>query len=193
MEILEPYAARLEAQLRVVDARIDQMEAQARASNAKAEMDEISGLRARRDRLNEQLATARKELKDDWDAVRKRVGANWAEFRRDVTQRHSRFNAWDEARERRFIAHLDEAEAGLRESAAADAEVAADVRVGLKDARRELGEKAAAARQNYEAWREKRSDKKTQEKLDDAELELEEASYQYAAALEGAGQRATRR
>lgn len=184
MDTQEAYGARLEAQMRAADARLDQMEAQARARSARAEMDEISGLRARRDQIRQQLAAARKELHDDWEEVRRRVDANWIAFRRDVTESHSRLTAWDTARERSFIAHLDEAESALRESAAQDAEVAADVRIGIADAQKELRDKAAAARRSFDAWRERRTDETQQRNLEEAELELEEASNRYGAALE---------
>src|SRR5262245_28236513 len=140
----DAYAACLQAQMRVADARLDQMEAQARARNARAEMDEISGLRARRDKLRQQVEAAKKELGGDWDAVRSRVGSNWTDFRRDVTATHNRFTAWDAARERRFVAHLDEAESALKGSAAKDAEVGADARIDASEAQKELRDKVAA-------------------------------------------------
>jgi hypothetical protein len=183
MSTQEAYAARLEAQMRAADARLDQMEAQARARDARAEMNEISGLRARRDQIRQQIATAKKEVGNDWQALRLRVDTNWSDFRREVATSHSRFIAWDAARERRFIAHLDEAEAALRESGAKDAEVGADARVEATEAQRELRAKAATARQSYDAWREKKKDEKLQRKLDEAELELEEASNRYAASV----------
>ena len=191
MDTQEAYAARLEAQMRAADARLDQMEAQARARNARAEMDEISGLRARRDKVRQQVATAKSDLGGDWEAVRIRVETEWTEFRRSVSESYNRFNAWDDARERKFMAHLDEAEAALRESAGRDAAVAADARIDLAGAQQELRDKVAAARQSYDAWRGQRKDEKRQRDLDDAELELEEASNRYAAALEGARQRTT--
>jgi hypothetical protein len=187
MDTQQAYADRLEAQMRVADARLDQMEAQARARNAKAEMDEVSGLRARRDKIQQLVAAAKKEAGDDWQAFQSRVQANWADFRRDVAERNNRFNAWDDARERRFVAHLDEAEGALRESAGRDAAAGADARIDLAGAQQDLKDKVAAARQSYEAWRAKRNEKKSQENLANAELELEEASDQYAAALKGVG------
>ena len=183
MDTQQAYDARLEAQMRVADARLDQMEARARARGARAEMDEISGLRARRDQIRQQVAAAKKQVGDDWQVLRGRVNANWADFRRDVTERHNKYTAWDDARERNFIAQLDQAEGALRESAARDAESAANVRVGLSEAEQELRDKAAAARRSYDAWRQKRKDEKLQARLDEAELELEEASNQYAAAM----------
>src|SRR5262245_6752876 len=181
----QAYGARLEAQMRAADARLDQMEAQARARNARAEMDEISGLRARRDKIREQVAGAKKDLKGDWDAVRGRVDSNWTDFRRDVSASHRKLVGWDAAREKKLTAHLEEAGAFLREQGAKDAEVAADVRVELIAAREELREKEAATRKSFDAWRAKRADKTLQEKLDDAELELDEASNRLAAALKG--------
>ena len=189
MTVREAYAARLEAQIRAADARLDQMEAQARARNAKAEMDEISGLLARRNQIRQQLATAKKELGGDWEAMRRQLDSKWNEFRSSVAESHRRLVAWDDARERRLIAHLDEADGALRESAAQDAEVAADLRMEFAGAQQELRDKIAAARQRYDAWRERRKDEKLEERLDDAELELDEASNRYAAAIESLRQR----
>jgi hypothetical protein len=177
MKTQEAYVARLEAQMRAADARLDEMEASARAKNAQAEMNEISGLRARQDQIRQQVASAKTALRGDWDELRRRVDANWTGLRRDVADRHSKVTAWDDARERRFVAQLDEAEAALRESAARDAESAAKVRIGLGDAQQELREKAATARQSYDEWRQHKKDGKLRKQLDKAQLELEEASY----------------
>jgi hypothetical protein len=186
MSTQEAYAARLEAQMRTADARLDEMEAQARARNARAEMDEISGLRARRDKIRQQVAEAKQKAGDDWEGLRSRVEANWSELRRDVIQRHTKFTVWDEARERRFVAHLDEAEAALRESAAKDAAVAAEGRIGLAEAGDELRDKAARARTRFAAWRQRQQDARLQGELAEAEAELEDASEQYAMALKEA-------
>ena len=191
MATQDAYASRLQAQMRVTDARLDQMEAQARARNAKAEMDEISGLRARRDKLNQQVAATKKEFGNDWDKVRSKVGNSWAELRRDVSATHNRFTAWDTARERRFIAHMDEAEGALKESAAQDAKVAADVRIEASEAHKELSDKVGAAHQRYDAWRERQTDEARRTALDEAELELDEASNRYAAAVSDAAQHST--
>jgi len=193
MDTQEAYDARLEAQMRAADARIEQMEAQARARHAQAEMEEISGLRARRDQLREQLAVARKELGSNWEALRGRVDAGLSAFRRSVSESYNRFNAWDDARERRFNAHLDEAAGALRESGAKDAELAASLRAGLAEAQEELQNRVAAARSSYDAWRERRADAKLQAQLDESELELDEAANRYAAALERVSKRGAER
>ena len=107
MDTQEAYAARLQAQIRAADARLDEMEAEARAKNARADMNEISGLRERQNQIKQQLATAKTELQGDWSELRQRVDANWNDLRRDVAERHHKTTAWDDARERRFNAHLD--------------------------------------------------------------------------------------
>jgi hypothetical protein len=183
MQTQEAYAARLQAQMRVADARLDQMEASARARNSRAEMDEISGLRTRRDQIRQQLAKAKADLQDDWEGIRRQVDGNWADFRRDVADRHARFSRWDDAREREFVAHLDQAEGALRESAARDAESGANVRIGVSQAQQELRDKAKAARERFGAWRQNRRDEKLQKELNQSELELEEASNLYASEL----------
>src|SRR3954452_9861650 len=99
MNTQEAYVARVEAQMRAADARLDEMEFAARAKNAQAEMNEISGLRARQDQIRQQLATAKTDLQGDWGGFRQRVEDNWSDLRRDVSDRHSKVTAWDDARE----------------------------------------------------------------------------------------------
>lgn len=188
MDTQRAYADRMDARMRATDARLDQLTAAARARDAKAEMDEISGLRAMRDKVRQEVADARNAARDDAEAMRRQADADWGNFRRAVADAHSRYTAWDDARERRFDARLDQADAALRDSAAKDAEVAADARVGVAQAQDELRVKAAAARRSFDAWREKKADAARQRQLDDAELELEEASSTYMAALDAARQ-----
>jgi hypothetical protein len=193
MDTEKAYAERLQAQMRTADARLDEMEAAARARDARAEMDEISGLRAQRDRVRQHVSDARKKMSDDWQAIRREVDSEWTSVRSSIAQAHNKFTAWDSAREQRFNAHLDQADAALRRSAAQDAEVAADVNVQLAEARDDLKAKAGAARRSYDSWRERRKDEKLLGKLDDAELELDEAYARYTFALEDARAGAPRR
>jgi hypothetical protein len=183
MSMQEAYAARMDAQMRAADARLDQMEARARATNAKAEMDEVSGLRARRDKIQKQVAAAKKTARDDWESTRRRMDADWNDFRRDVADKHSQWVEWDDARERRLVAQLDEAEAALKASQAADLEVAADARVEINEAQQELRTSIAAAHESYDAWRSRKKAENLKRNLDDAEFELDQASNRYTAAL----------
>ena len=100
-----------------------------------------------------------------------------------MADRHARFGKWDDAREREFVAHLDQAEGALRESAARDAESGANVRIGVSQAQQELRDKAKVARERFDSWRQNRRDEKLQKELNQSELELEEASNLYASEL----------
>ena len=186
MDTQQAYSDRLDAQMRAADARLDQMEAAARARNARAEMDEISGLRTRRDRVRQQVAEAKRELRDDSDALRRRVDTDWSDFRQAIAVAHVRYVAWDAARERQFNARLDEVDAELRESAAELAQLAAEDRIDFAAAQDDLRNKASTARRKFDAWRERQSDQRAQRELDDAELDLVEASDRYASARETA-------
>lgn len=184
MDTEKAYGERLQAQMRTADARLDELEAAARARNARAEMDEISGLRAQRDRVREHLTDARKKASDDWHAVRVEVETEWTGLRRSIADAHNKFAAWDSAREQRLDAHLDQADAALRKSVAEDAEVVADANVQVAEARDELKAKTASAHRDFDAWRERRTDEKLLGKLGDSELELDEAYARYTVALE---------
>lgn len=184
MDIQQAKSARLDAQMRAADARLDQMEAQARAQDARDQMDEISGLRARRDQVRQQVAAVKADVRAERETIREGAVEAWNVFRRSLNDSYSKFVAWDAARERRLAARIDQAEAALRESSAEDAVVAADVRIEVAEAKRELLAKAAQARRRFDAWREKGRDERARLELEDAELELDEASNRYAAALE---------
>jgi hypothetical protein len=53
----------------------------------------------------------------------------------------------------------------------------------VSQAQQELRDKAKAARERFEAWRQNRRDEKLQKELNQSELELEEASNLYASEL----------
>ncbi|HEX6748316.1 MAG TPA: hypothetical protein VF092_13550 [Longimicrobium sp.] len=183
MDTWQTYADRLDAQMRAADAQLDELEAGARARDAQTEMDEISGLRERRDRVRQQVADARREAQDDSEVLRSRVDQDWSAFRRSVADAHNRYTDWDAARERRFYARLDQADAVVREEVAAEDELAARASARIAGARDELRDRAAEARRKYDAWRERQEDQVRRRALDDAALELEEASHRYASAL----------
>jgi DNA repair exonuclease SbcCD ATPase subunit len=179
------YGDKLQAQMRAADARLDQLEAAARARRAQSEMDEISGLRAQRDRVQKRVAEARQQAQEDWRAVRQEVEPEVQNFRKAIADANDRYSAWDQAREKHFNARLDEADAALRRSTAQDAELAADTRDRIAEAREELKAKSDEARRNYASWRERRNDTAAVRSLNSAELELDEALDRYALAIRG--------
>ena len=191
MNIDQAYGDRLEAQMRAADARLELLEAAARERNAQDEMDEISDLRAERDRVRQRLADVRQHSQDDWQAVRREVEGDLTSFRSAVADANDRYSEWDQVREQRFNARLGEAEAALRRQAAQVAEVAADARIQISEAQDDLKARIVAARRSYDAWSQRRADRDAIRALNASELELDEAFDTYAVAVQGVLHRAT--
>lgn len=187
----QAYEQRLQAQLRAADARIDELDAAARARHAQAEMDEISGLRSHRDRVRELLDNMGQVAREDRDALRAQAHDNWVSLQRSLADANAKYGAWDDARERRFNAHLDEADAVLRRATAHELEAASDARAEILASRDDLKSKVAEARRNYDAWRQQRADKAAVRELSAADSDLDEAIERYAWAVRGVSDRVT--
>jgi hypothetical protein len=106
-------AERFEAEVREVDARLKVLQAQAEARQAKAEMDEISGLAAARERAKQSIANLKRKAAADRAAAKEEVEKSIVELQVGVQRVNERYSAWDSARERRLNARLDEADARL--------------------------------------------------------------------------------
>jgi hypothetical protein len=190
MDTEQAKAERLRARVRTADARLNELEASARARNARAEMDEIVRLREQRKSFERRLDDARDTPATSADATRREFEDDWNDFRRSLADAASH-SAWDDARERRFNAHLDEIDAAVRRSSAQDAEVAAEARVQIAQAREDVKARLASARKKFESWRARRADEAAIRNLNASELELDEAFEDYAWAVKGVAQRAT--
>jgi hypothetical protein len=162
----------INAYIREADARLEFLEAQARAQAATGEVRDLSDLRERRERLRQKLSAAGERGKGAWEDFREGVEREWQDFRGAIDDVNRKYSAWDAARERRFAARLDEAQALLRQSTARDAEVFAAARGEMGTATQNLRRKAEDARAAYDAWRDQRTDERLQQRLNDAELEL---------------------
>jgi hypothetical protein len=189
MNIDQVYEQRLQAQLRAADARIDELDAAARARHAQAEMDEISGLREHRDRVRELVDNMGQVAREDRDALRAQAHDGWMSLQRSLADANAKYSAWDDARERRFNAHLDEAEAALRRAGAHEQEATADTRAEILASRDDLKAKVADARRNYDAWRQQRAEKAAIRELSAADADLDEAIERYAWAVRGVSDR----
>ena len=179
----QAYDQRLQARLRAAEARIDELDAAARARRAQGEMDEISGLRVHRDRVRELLDNMGKVAREDRDALRAQAHDDWVRLQRSLADVNAKYGAWDDARERRFNAHLDEAEATLRRASAHEQEATADTRAQIAASREDLKAKVADARRNFDAWRQRRDDKAAVRELSAADADLDEAIENYAWAV----------
>jgi hypothetical protein len=188
----QAYEQRMQAHLRAADARIDELDAAARARNAQAEMNEISGLRAHRDRVRQLLDDMDAVKEEDLQALRAQAEDDWTNLRRALADVHTRYIAWDRAREDRFNAHVQQAEAALRRAKAEDQAVAADVRANIAASRDDLKSAVARAKQRYNDWRERREDRAAIKELTEADIELDDAIERYAWAVGGVVDRVDR-
>lgn len=170
-----PVADEMDAQFREIDARLDVLQAQAEARQAKEEMDEISGLRAAREKAQQKLADLKENATANVEYARAAVKQDLNELEVGIETVRDRYHAWDEARERRLDARLDEADAQLRVwKAQADSKRAKHA-MKRHDELAKLEESVALARASSAAWKFARHDRKAQDALEDTARHFDEA------------------
>jgi hypothetical protein len=171
-----------EAQVREADARLNALKAQAEAKKAKADMDEISGLTIAKEQVKADIAEMKKfasadvaQTRKDFEQVKKNADRKLKDLQVKIDRASDRLTAWDDARERRFNARLDEADAKVRAwKAAADQQRVRDVGETRHDLAK-LEEKVALARASAAEARRDRYDAKSQQALDDAARYFDQA------------------
>lgn len=169
----------MEAQLHEADARLDVLQAQAKAHNAQQEMDEISGVRRRRDQARQKLDELKQGAKGNLEKARHDASTAFRELQVEIERVKDRYSVWDEARERRFEARLDEIQAKLKLWKAKGDQKRAEHGMKRHDALADLETRFEAARARHAEWRAHRHDQKAEAALDDASQHLDKA---YAAA-----------
>ena len=107
----ELLAEKLDAEFREAEAKLQLLRAKAEARNAKADMDEISGLTAAKDRVKKNIAELKHQASANYAAAKASAERGLKELQAKIQIADDRYSAWDEARQRRFDARLDEAEA----------------------------------------------------------------------------------
>ena len=65
--------AKFEAEVREADARLKVLQAQAEAKKAKADMDEISGLAAAKERVKKNIADLKRQAAADYESTKREV------------------------------------------------------------------------------------------------------------------------
>lgn len=168
-------AEKLEAQLRETDARLDALHAHAEAREAKEEMAEISGLREAKERVRVQVADLKRDVSEDFEVSKRAVKSAIDDLEVRIQRATERFAGWDEARERRLHAKLDEAEATLRAWKAQLDQKRADARMEVRHAIARLEEKTALARARSAELSHDRHNRKAQEALEEAARHFDEA------------------
>jgi hypothetical protein len=154
MATRNPVADGLEAQFREAEARMDVLVARARAEQAGEEMQEVSGLRAAREKARATLDAMKRDAAADFETSRRAVEQALAELDAGIDRAGARADAWDAARARRFDARLDEADARLRVWKAEAAQRKAALDVERRDALAALEQRAAEGRARAAEWRE---------------------------------------
>ena len=177
-------AAKFEAEVREADARLTVLQAKAEAKKAKAEMDEISGLAAAKERVKKNIANLKQQAAADYAATKREVEKEIKDLQADIQRVNERVTAWDSARERQFYARLDEAEARLQVWNAQTNQKRADVAMKSHDDLAALKEKIALARARAAAAKNEQYSAKARAALEESERYFDQA---YDAAVERYG------
>jgi hypothetical protein len=143
-------AKKLDAEQQKSAAQRDAMAAAGRAKAAGQEMQEISG-------------------------VKQKIADVTAQAKADAEAERTKFEAWDAARERRFNARLDQADAKLREWKAKVEIMRAEEGMREHDLFADLKESVELARARMAEWQHARHERRAQEAIADAERHFEQA------------------
>lgn len=170
-----PPAEKLDARFRETVARIDVLKARAEARKAKNEMAEILGLVPARERARQKLNELKQAASEKLDAARHAVETALHDLEAGIDQVSDRYSEWDEARERRFKARLDEAEARLRVWKAQLDQRKAEAGIQWHNTLATLEERIALARARAAEKDRVRYDRKTREALEEAARHFDEA------------------
>ena len=168
-------AAKFEAEVREADARLTVLQAKAEAKKAKAEMDEISGLAAAKERVKKNIANLKQQAAADYAATKREVEKEIKDLQADIQRVNERFTTWDSARERQFYARLDEAEARLKVWKAQADQKRADVAMKSHDDLAALEEKIALARAQAAAAKSEQHSAKARAALEDSKRYFDQA------------------
>ena len=168
-------ARQLDAEFRAAEAKMDALEADARARKAKEEMDEIAGIRARRDRARERLVELKTRAGAELAKTKKDAQRAVHDFEAAIDRANERFLAWDDARNDHLNARLDEAEARLREWKAKVQVARTEEEIRERDALAAVEEKIALAKARGAEWNQSRHERKAAEAARDAARHFDEA------------------
>ena len=167
--------AKLEAQVREVDASLTVLQAQAEARKARADMDEISSLAAAKERVKKNIADLKRQAAADYAATKREVEKEMKDLQANIQRVNERYTAWDSARERQFYARLDEAQARLKVwKAQADQKRTAVAMKGHDDLAA-LEEKIALARAQAAAAKNDQYSAKARAALEESERYFDQA------------------
>jgi len=164
----ELLATRFDAEVREAGARLTVLQAQAEARKARADMDEISGLAAARERVKKEVADLKQKAAADYVAAKNIVEKEIKDLQADIQRVNERYTTWDAARERELNARLDEADAKLEIWKAKVDQSRSQHAMKRNDDLATLEEKIALARARAAEAKHAKYTAKAQQALDDA-------------------------
>jgi hypothetical protein len=172
-------AEALEAEFREDEARLDAIVAQAEGRGAKEQMDEISGLKAARERVRGAVGEFKKHLATDFDASKQAVEQGLRDLEAGMDQLDYDGQQFDEAWVRRNRARLAQVEAKFHEWDARVQRLRAEEAIREHDALTTLQERIELSKARAAEASAARHDREKQQELEVASKHLEKA---YAAA-----------
>jgi hypothetical protein len=176
----DPVAELLDAEFHESEARLDILEAEAHARKARDEVREIAALQTTKAKAGRMILELRERTTDSVDAIRREVESLLRELERGIERVSNRFAAWDAARERRFSASLDAAEAKLARWRTQERQRTGMNGLPAHDLITTLTEGIATGRARLADWQHERHDRHAQEALEDAARDFD-AAYDAAA------------
>ena len=168
-------AQRLDAEFTEAEAKLQVLQAKAEARKAKADMDEISGLAAAKERVKKDIADMKQQTTTNVSTAKQNAEKGLKDLQAKIQRVSDRYNDWDEARERRFNARLDEADARLKGWKAKADQKRLEQSMKRHDDLATLEEKIATARARAAEARRERYTEKAVDALNDAESYFEQA------------------
>jgi hypothetical protein len=178
----DPVAERLESEVREAEARLKVLKAQTDARRSQEDMDQISGLTATKDRVKKQIAEMKREAGENYAARKREAEEGIRTIKSDLQRISERYTAWDTARERKFYARLDEADAQLQVWKEQAKQARAKQEMKGHDELATLEEKIALARARAATASHERHSAQ-------ADAALDEAVYRFNQAYEAAAKR----
>jgi molybdopterin converting factor small subunit len=165
-----------DAQLREADASLKVLAAKAEARKAKADMDEISGLTAAKEQVRQDIDAFKKfaaadyaQTKKDAEQLQRKIDTRVQDLQARIERASDRYSAWDDARERRFNARLDAADAEVKFWKSKADQQRAQNAIDSHNALATLEEKIATARARAAEAKRERYSAKSQQALEDAD------------------------
>lgn len=168
-------AQKIDAEFKEAEAKLQVLQAKAAARSAKADMDEISGLAAAKERVKTDIADMKRQTATNFNAAKLNAEQGLKELQTKIQRVSDRYSAWDDARERRFNARLDEADARLKLWKSKADQKRVEQSIKGHDDLAKLEEKIATARARAAEARRERYTEKAVDALSDAEGYFEQA------------------